>query len=144
VEDPYLWEDILALGTDIVGFVMEQANLIIILKEIPLENFNPIYAGIVNDKDGGCGEIASDLYQLYDDLPVFDCGDCVLDEYKPKPLIMKVDNRYYLALWTTSSSLSSPVEEITFKFTCSSIFRDDKEHIIVSNWRAGSHIPHDD
>lgn len=110
-----------------------------ILKEIPLENFRSPTTGIVYDKDGGYGELASDSYQLYTDASFHELeSEKWYDGRKLSTSVLKLDNRFYLYIWINSFL---DLEKITFRFTCSSIFGDDKEHIIDSYWRVGSWKP---
>jgi len=106
-----------------------------ILKDIP--NVRLIGHLVVEDKDGWCGEVKSDVYKLDVVLPklCFELQEPLSERNEFPLFVNKIANRYYLHIEVGSSSLCPPPNVITYKLICPHIFGDDDEHIITSYWR---------
>ena len=108
-----------------------------ILEEISLENIIHGDWWIVQDKDAVKGELAPDLYQIFDEPR---SAEKSLMNPQLRISIGKTNDRYYLDLNTFSGS---DLEKITFKFTCYSIFGDHSTaHTIDTYWRVRTQKPH--
>ncbi len=90
---------------------------------------------VVEDKDGWIGEVNPEVYKLNITLPSPYYGQGVPNPEIPLS-VTRINNKYYLVLKVNHIN-KLPDDELTFKLTCSHVFDDSEEHIIVSYWREG-------